>query len=246
MWAYQDHPHTRTPGCPLISSKGQPFLRLSKHASYAMIIILCLRSRHCKTWKSLHRFLWFAAAKPAFSSALPPVPLYHILTLSKTPLCFFSLPSINPSIQKRRSLIIAWVTLRANLSPLCYLWVCPYFRPQLFFQAALFHLNFNPIYSLSFPLTRPGLSNYSSSELHVTQPCHKSLCWDMCAGDVHVCSLGARKECLCACWWWGCVSVRGCSGALSLCAALCSEKKEIVCLYLYVCVSSNEGIYACL
>lgn len=68
----------------------------------------------------------------------------------------------------------------------------------------------------------------------------------MCAGDVHVCSLGARKECLCACWWWGCVSVRGCSGALSLCAALCSEKKEIVCLYLYVCVSSNEGIYACL
>lgn len=132
MWAYRDHPHTRTPGCPLISSKGQPFLRLSKHASYAMIIILCLRSRHCKTWKSLHRFLWFAAAKPAFSSALPPVPLYHILTLSKTPLCFFSLPSINPSIQKRRSLIIAWVTLRANLSPLCYLWVCPYFRPQLF------------------------------------------------------------------------------------------------------------------
>lgn len=42
------------------------------------------------------------------------------------------------------------------------------------------------------------------------------------------------------------VCVRVCSGALSLCAALCSEKKEIVCLYLYVCVSSNEGIYACL
>lgn len=101
MWAYRDHPHTRTPGCPLISSKGQPFLRLSKHASYAMIIILCLRSCHCKTWKTLHRFLWFAAAKPAFSSALPPVPLYHILTLSKTPLLFF-LTSIHQSIHPKK------------------------------------------------------------------------------------------------------------------------------------------------
>lgn len=41
MWAYWDHPHTRTPGCPVISSRGQPFLPLSKHVSYATILFLC-------------------------------------------------------------------------------------------------------------------------------------------------------------------------------------------------------------
>lgn len=41
MWAYWDHPHTRTPGCPLISSEGQPFPPRSKHVSYATIISLC-------------------------------------------------------------------------------------------------------------------------------------------------------------------------------------------------------------
>lgn len=35
-------------------------------------------------------------------------------------------------------------------------------------------------------------------------------------------------------------------GGRDVCVRVCSEKKEIVCLYLYVCVSSNEGIYACL
>lgn len=55
------------------------------------------------------------------------------------------------------------------------------------FQTALFHLNFNPIYGLSYPPARPRLSNYSSSRLHVTRPCHKSLFWDMCGADVCVC-----------------------------------------------------------
>lgn len=58
--------------------------------------------------------------------------------------------------QKTKSLNIASVTLWANPSPLRYLWVCPYSRLQLFFQAALFHLNFNPIYGLSFSPRLPG------------------------------------------------------------------------------------------
>lgn len=58
----------------------------------------------------------------------------------------------------------------------------PLLQTAAFFQAALFHLNFNPIYGLSFPLACPGLSNYSSSGLHVTRPCHKKpllgyVCW---------------------------------------------------------------------
>ena len=40
MWAYWDHPHTRTPGCPLISSEGQPFPPSLK-TCYATIISLC-------------------------------------------------------------------------------------------------------------------------------------------------------------------------------------------------------------
>lgn len=39
MWAYWDHPHPWTPSCPLISSKGQPFLPLSKR--YCMPRLLC-------------------------------------------------------------------------------------------------------------------------------------------------------------------------------------------------------------
>lgn len=39
MWAYWDHPHPWTPSCPLISSKGQPFLPLSKH--YCTPQLLC-------------------------------------------------------------------------------------------------------------------------------------------------------------------------------------------------------------
>ncbi|KAF3836061.1 hypothetical protein F7725_028619 [Dissostichus mawsoni] len=41
---------------------------------------------------------------------------------------------------------------------------------------------------------RPGLSNYSSSGPHVTLPCHKSLCRDLCAGDGCVCTHDADER----------------------------------------------------
>lgn len=80
--------------------------------------------------------------------------------------------SLHPS---KKGIIISPVTLQSNSSPLCYLWVCSHSGAPARSQAVLFHLNFNPIYGPSYPLACLGPSNYSSSGLHVTRPCHKSL-----------------------------------------------------------------------
>lgn len=107
------------------------------------------------------------------SSALLTVPLFHILCLKH----LFLLTSIHPSKKKKKKKSYYCFShspgeLVTSMLPLGL----PLLQTAALFQAALFHLNFNPIYGLSFPLARPGLSNYSSSGLHVTRPCHKSLC----------------------------------------------------------------------
>lgn len=86
MWAYWDHPHTRTPGCPLISSKGQPFLPLSKHVSYATITCLCPSLFSYMSSVEVKNETVKRTCSPELnqhsSSALLTVSLYHILTLS--------------------------------------------------------------------------------------------------------------------------------------------------------------------
>lgn len=136
------------------------------------------------------------------SSAPLTVPLYHILTLSQTPLSSHFHPS------KKKSYYCSSRSPGELVTSMLPLGLPPLQSPSSFFQAALFHLNFNPIYGLSFPLARPGLSNYSSSGLHVTRPCHKSLCWDMCAEDVCVCAHDSDERCVCVCLWWRGMSVQ--------------------------------------
>lgn len=97
------------------------------------------------------------------SSALLTVPLFRLKHL-------FLLTSIHP--KKFFLLLHSPGELLTSVLPLGL----PLLQTLALFQATLFHLNFNPIYSLSFPLARLGLSTYSSSGLHDTRPCHKSLC----------------------------------------------------------------------
>lgn len=151
MWAYWDHPHTRAPGCPLITSRGQPLSFLLLQVTFFLVFTrISIKRLNGKKYTSSARYRIVVASLNQYSlSALLSVPFFHILYLKH----LFLLTSFP---QKTKSLNIASVSLWANPSPLRYLWVCPYSRLQLFFQAALFHLNFNPIYGLSFSPRLPG------------------------------------------------------------------------------------------
>ena len=92
------------------------------------------------------------------------------------------------------------------------------------FPATLFHLNFNPIYGLSFsPSHARGRSNYSSSGLHVSRLCHKRLCWDVRGG-------GGGDVCVCVC----------------VCVCMCVMEMKCVYVYLECSCVSVYVIHACM
>lgn len=64
----------------------------------------------------------------------------------------------------------------------------PWLQTLALFQAALLHLNFNPVYGLSAPLASQRLWNYPSGKRLVTQPVIKA--------SVRICVL---QTCVCAC-----------------------------------------------
>lgn len=158
MWAYWDHPHTPAPGCPLISSKGQPFL--SSLNAVVLLLCLCLSSA---TYLVITKYQPATEGSCFFFFFSPDRAVASSNFVSNTSFSFFLHPSKKKSyycLGRSRGELVTSV-LPLGLPPLWAL---------ALFQAALFHLNFNPIYGLSFPLARPGLSNYSSSGLHVTRP----------------------------------------------------------------------------
>ncbi len=112
----------------------------------------------------------FARTKPTSLICTPDCAIVPYSNLVSN--TFFLLTSIHPEKKSYYCFSRSPGELVTSMLPLGL----PPLQALALFQAALFHLNFNPIYGLSFPLARLGLSNYSSSGLHVTRPCHKSLC----------------------------------------------------------------------
>lgn len=100
-----------------------------------------------------------------------------------------------------KSLIMAPVTLQANPSPLCYLWVYPDSRPLLFSRPHYYIWTSIPFMASLFPLDGLQLWTNSSRKLLVTQAAI-SICEDVFAEDVCLC-MWMQVVCVCVrvCGW---------------------------------------------
>lgn len=159
MWTYWDHPpRTRTPACQPISP-----LIISPRPCH-VVIPLQWTGRKLE-WSGNaapeDTFLLFARTKTTLLICTPHCAIvWYSNFVSNT--SFFLLPSSPP-----KKVSFYWFSFSPGelVTPMLPLGLPPLLA---LFQAALFHLNFNPIYGLSYPPARPGRSNYSSSRLHVT------------------------------------------------------------------------------
>lgn len=169
MWAYWDHPHPRTPGCPLISSKGQtsPFPLKIQPLLYTTITLFCFYLTHVPVDMTEIEILPRRFSKRTFDSFTKNIPQPGLPTLSRAGLfSYFH--------QSKRSPIIASDALQANLSPLRYLWVCPPLQAPALPSPTLFHLNFNPIYGLSFPSPARGNQTIHPADFMSSDPVIKA------------------------------------------------------------------------
>lgn len=97
-----------------------------------------------------------------------------------------------------KSLIMAPVTLQANPSPLCYLWVCPDSRPLLFSRPHYYIWTSIPFMAYLFPLDGLRLWTNSSDKLLVTQTVIKASV-RICVLRTFVCHV---RVCFCGWYTW--------------------------------------------